>query len=559
MRIRNKHLRFVILSGCALSLLVGCAAQTPSRLDTTQTPLNPEAATTYNYLVFEEAARKNDYALAESSLDKLLALTPPMDVYVEASNFYLQNNHASKARQIADQALATYPENFRMTLLKAESYRKEKDTNNATAVIAEYLAAHPESDDAHRALGLLYFDNGQFPEAVDAFRQSPEEQRAPITRIFLAKALIQLNKYADAEEELLKATEQEENLLEAWSELARLYELQKNYILAEQAYEQLITIENSNEISWLRLINLNLKLNNPTKARELVQIGPASSEFIIEAARLFITEGFFNDAKELLQPYAEAKEPVEIFFHLALIAFEYEKDMNKALQLLDNIPEENVAWTNSLEFRTRLLFELGRIEEAVRLITTAQTNDPNNRFLVNLRIELLTAAKKYPEALDATETALLIWPEDRELLFTMGSLYHSLGNKNRALEIMEEIISLDPQHYKALNFVGYTLAETGQDIDRALVLVRTAATLAPDEAYILDSLAWIYFIRQDYKNAWTYITQAVNLGTNDPTIWEHYGDIASKQGNTAEAHRGYEKALKTHPSPEILTKKLKEL
>jgi tetratricopeptide (TPR) repeat protein len=370
---------------------------------------------------------------------------------------------------------------------------------------------------------------------------------------------MQLKKYDDAEKELIAATDQKGRLLEAWSELARLYELKQDYILAEQAYEQLITADTSNEISWLRLINLNLKLNHPAKALELVEIGPASNEFMLEAATIFISEGFYKEAKIMLQPFAEAKQPVEVFFHLALIAFEYEKDLNKALELLNNIPQDNPSWTKSLEFRSRLLYELGKTSEAIKLVQAARERDPRSRFILELETELLMAAKRPQDALKTINAALTIWPNDQELLFTKGSIYHTIGEKKRALEIMEQIISNDPEYFKALNFVGYTLAEMGKDLDRALVLVRTAASLAPGQPYILDSLAWVYYLRDDYKNAWTYITQAVTLGTNDPTIWEHYGDIAKKRENNTEARKGYQRALKGHSNPELIREKLKDL
>lgn len=558
MRTNNKRLRSVIVSCCAL-LVSGCAANMPEPQAALPHVLNKEAATTYHYLLFEEATRQNDHSSAEDALSNLLKLSPPIEVYLEAVNFYLRTNKPITGRKIATQGIKNFPKNFQLVLLKAESYRLENKLEKAVGVLRTYLETNPQSDDAIRAIGLLYFDSGKFPEAVDAFRESDESLRTPVTRLYLAKALIQLKKYDDAEKELITATEQKATLLEAWSELARLYELEQDYVLAEQAYEQLITVDTSNEVSWLRLINLNLKLNHPAKALELVQIGPTSKEFTIEAATIFISEGFYKEAQAMLEPFAENNHPVEVFFHLALIAFEYEKDLNKALKLLNNIPQNHPSWIKSLEFRSRILYQLGKTDEAIGLVQSARERDPQSRFLLELETELLMAAKRQADALKTVNSALAIWPNDQELLFTKGSIYHAMGDQTRALEVMEEVISRDPEYFKALNFVGYTLAEMGKDLDRALVLVRTAATLAPGQPYILDSLAWVYFLREDYKNAWTYITQAVTLGTNDPTILEHYGDIAKQRGNKAEARKGYKKALKSHSNPALIRKKLKDL
>ncbi|WP_430735256.1 tetratricopeptide repeat protein [Halodesulfovibrio aestuarii] len=559
MRTNNKRFRSVIIFCCALLLASGCATTMPETQSAPSGILNTEAATTYYYLLFEDASRENDYSGAENALTKLLTLSPPPEIYIEAINFYLRNDKTLTARKIATKGTKAFPDNFQMVLLKAESYRLENKLDEAVGVVRKYLEDHSQSDDAFRAIGLLYFDSEKYPEAVDAFRESKEAHRSPITRLFLAKALMQLKKYDDAEKELLAVTDQKDTSLEAWSELARLYERKQDYVLAEQAYEQLITVDTSNEVSWLRLINLNLKLNHLAKALELVEIGPDSDDFTLEAATIFINEGFYKEAKVMLEPFAKAKQPAEVFFHLALIAFEYEKDLNKALKLLNNIPRDNPSWTKSLEFRSRLLYELGKTDEAIKLVQSARKHDPRSRFILELETELLMVAKRPKDALKTINSALTIWPNDQELLFTKGSIYHSLGDKKRALEIMEQIISDDPEYFKALNFVGYTLAEMGKDLDRALVLVRTAANLAPGQPYILDSLAWVYFLRDDYKNAWTYITQAVTLGTSDPAIWEHYGDIAKKRGNKTEARKGYTRALNGHSNPELIKQKLKEL
>lgn len=46
----------------------------------------------------------------------------------------------------------------------------------------------------------------------------------------------------------------------------------------------------------------------------------------------------------------------------------------------------------------------------------------------------------------------------------------------------------------------------------------------------------------------------------DPTIWEHYGDIANAQGLKNEARTGWERALELdHPNPETIRKKLNSL
>lgn len=577
MRTNTKHLRSAVVSFCAVLSLAGCAAQdTPTPVPENSIPenslsenitekaiieLDPGASLTYYYLIFEEAARVNDYALANKALDHLLTLAPPVNIYTEAATFYLRSNLPEAARKVTTKGIFRFPDNFHIRLLHAESYRLEQNQEKAIEIIKDFIKANPTSDDAYRALGLLYLDEQMAPEAVDAFKASADENRTPVTRLFLAKALSQLKKYDDAIAELTKAVESQPEFIEGWAELARIYQIKQDYVSAEQVYEQLISIDSSNQVAWLNLINLNLKLNRPAKASEIFKIGPASKEFTLEAATMFIEEGFFAQAEKMLTPLTLTTPPsVEVYFHLALIVFERDRNMEEAIALLNKIPEKHPSWIKSLQFRSHLLYELGETDKAIELVRKARKKDPLNRLFLELETDLLVSTEQYKEALALTDAALRQWPNDRELLFTKGSIYHETGDKKNALKYMERVIEIDPEHFKALNFVGYTLAEIGKDLDRALALVRTASTLAPNQAYILDSLAWIYYLKEDYQNAWKNITKAISLGTNDATIWEHYGDIAVKLGKLEEAKKGYTNAiLGKHQDSDLIQQKLKGL
>ena len=50
------------------------------------------------------------------------------------------------------------------------------------------------------------------------------------------------------------------------AELAYQYELAKDYVAAEEAYSRILEMEEAGDEVWLRLISINLKLNNPERA-----------------------------------------------------------------------------------------------------------------------------------------------------------------------------------------------------------------------------------------------------------------------------------------------------
>ena len=163
-------------------------------------------------------------------------------------------------------------------------------------------------------------------------------------------------------------------------------------------------------------------------------------------------------------------------------------------------------------------------------------------------------------ALTTLDKALVEFPDNADLLFSQGSIYDSLGEKDKAFAIMEAILKLTPDDPKALNYVGYTLAEQGKDLSRALELIQAAHKAEPNAEYIIDSLAWVYYQLGNYDLAWQYINQCLPLAEEDPVVWEHYADIAYKRNDIANAVKGYEQALaKEAKNKEAIEQKLKDI
>ena len=124
---------------------------------------------------------------------------------------------------------------------------------------------------------------------------------------------------------------------------------------------------------------------------------------------------------------------------------------------------------------------------------------------------------------------------------------------------MKRVLELDSNHADALNYVGYTYAEQGIKLDQALEMIQKALTLKPNNAYIIDSLGWVYYQKQMYDKALEYLEKAASLAPNDPTIAEHVGDTHLKLKNFKKSIDMYNKALALdHLEKEKIKEKIKE-
>ena len=109
---------------------------------------------------------------------------------------------------------------------------------------------------------------------------------------------------------------------------------------------------------------------------------------------------------------------------------------------------------------------------------------------------------------------------------------------------MQKAIELNPDYAAALNYLGYTYADLGVELDRAEQLIIRALAIQPNDGFYIDSLGWVYYRKGDYPRAIEQLEKAVHLAVDDPVIIEHLGDAYLKAGEPGKALRSYRDALK---------------
>jgi Flp pilus assembly protein TadD len=134
-------------------------------------------------------------------------------------------------------------------------------------------------------------------------------------------------------------------------------------------------------------------------------------------------------------------------------------------------------------------------------------------------------------------------PDNDRYHFTLGALYDEAKDRDASMAEMRRAIELNPQNAAALNYLGYTFADMGVQLDEAEDLIRRAIALDPNDGFYVDSLGWVYYQRGEYQKAVEELEHALELAGEDPTISEHLGDAYRQTGRAQEALRVYRDAL----------------
>ena len=111
-----------------------------------------------------------------------------------------------------------------------------------------------------------------------------------------------------------------------------------------------------------------------------------------------------------------------------------------------------------------------------------------------------------------------------------------------------------------LNYLGYTYLDLDiiPKFEDARKMLEEALKQKPDDAYILDSLAWYYFKVGKFNESLQLFEYAILIDPSDPTINDHFGDVLWKIGNEIQARYYWNYVLNLKKTEDNLKKIVKE-
>ncbi len=128
--------------------------------------------------------------------------------------------------------------------------------------------------------------------------------------------------------------------------------------------------------------------------------------------------------------------------------------------------------------------------------------------------------------------------------YYLASLYEKEKRFSDSQDLLWEILKQNPQNAHAWNFLGYSMLERNEDLEKSLEYIQKAVQLAPKDGYIRDSLGWFYYKRGNYQKALEELETARKLVNDDPTIATHLGIIYHKINRNDQAKKFFLEALK---------------
>lgn len=228
---------------------------------------------------------------------------------------------------------------------------------------------------------------------------------------------------------------------------------------------------------------------------------------------------------------------------------------NAWLDRIDN-PEELMA---AQLRRASVLARQGRLDDARALLRSQPERRPDDaRLKLISEAQLLREFKAWREAYQVYGEAVQRFPEDPDLLYEQAMMGDRAGMPAEMERLLRELIAAKPDHHHAYNALGYSLADRNERLPEAKQLIEKAVSMAPDDAYIQDSLGWVEFRLGNTERALDILRQAYGKRP-DPEIAAHLGEVLWTKGERDEARRVWREGLALASDNETLRSTLKRL
>lgn len=215
-------------------------------------------------------------------------------------------------------------------------------------------------------------------------------------------------------------------------------------------------------------------------------------------------------------------------------------------------PEDPLSGPAQLR-RAALLDRLDRFDEAEQVLRGMIAALPAIPQPATRLGDLLRRRGRFPEAAAAYEVAVArsepVRPSDWPLFYARGIARERSGNWPGAEADFLHALTLSPDQPYVLNYLAYTWADQGVNLERARLMLEGAATQRPQDGNIADSLGWVLFRMGDLPGAIRQLERAVELESRNSTVNDHLGDVYWAAGREREARFQWQRALTMDPEP----------
>ena len=302
--------------------------------------------------------------------------------------------------------------------------------------------------------------------------------------------------------------------------------------------------------SALKLYPRNLLLNQykiDLNEKKNINVFNCKKENHVVAELLYITANALSSQSlyPLSNFYLNLAKYLNEDFHSfdTLLAENFYKadNLENAKKIYRNLGKKGEAfkWYSTKQL-ARILIQEEKKEKAIKLTSDAYKDLTKKEVYETFDFaEFLKDNEKFEEAITYYTSVLDGIKKDHPLYSKAtdgrGVAHERTGEWDKAEKDLLNSLNVNPNQAYVINYLAYTWIEQGIKIEKSLKMLEKANKLRSNDPFIIDSLGWVLFKLERYKESKDYLQMAVRLMPGDPIVNDHYGDALWKNGNEIQA------------------------
>lgn len=394
-------------------------------------------------------------------------------------------------------------------------------TAKAIAHLERALALRPAQPDLQLTLGRAYLTGGRADRAVELLADAwADEPNSPDTALLLAHAYEAAGRHDDAIGALRQFVQLEPDDPRGATALVQTLAARRDHRAVIETAEAALA-----------------------KLRARGPLAPAATTLLVHLGFAYQETGAFARAIQLfedartLSARSAAAEAYLVQAYLA--AYEPQRALDAARAARAN----HAGDVRFARLEAQALRRLKRSGDAIALLERGLREQPDELESYVALAEEYTDAGRFDAALVVLDRATARFPDSLSIPFQLGSIYERQGRVADAEQAFRRVLTKDPSHAPALNYLGYMLAERGTRLEEAVTLVRRALDVDPHNGAYLDSLGWAYFKMKRLDEAEPLLRKAGEQLVTNSVVQDHLGDLLFARGRVAEAIAAWQRAL----------------
>jgi tetratricopeptide (TPR) repeat protein len=559
-----------VILGISLCLAVmGCASLgrvVPGETGVSTTPATPKSLSYYHFLKAQQLLVADNTVGAIQEYEMAIKNDPDSPfLEMELAALYQRQGDVKQALAHVEKSLRLDPKQQEAYFLLASLHVGLNQLNEATREYERILTLDPENREARLFLATLYAQQRRYPKAIRAVQELLRlDPTLVVGYYYLGRIYLETGRLADAEKEFSRVLSMDPKFVPAMFDLGVTFERERQYSRALSMYRRILRANPRNSKVWTSIGRLYLIMNRYSdaqkafhKIKELERNDPAA-DFTI--ALICLEQKLPDDAIRLFRPLLSLPRYQERARYFIAMALEEKGDMKAAVLEYQLIHRESEHFIQARLRMAYLTFQMGNKERARQILKELLVQNPKQEEIYLTNSYFFEEDNQWDLAIQALTAGLGKVDQPQEIHFRLAVLYEKQNKRPESIQQVKKVLELDPNNADALNFLGYSYAEAGTNLDEAEKLIREALLTKPDSGHIIDSLGWVYYKKGQYDKAVAELERAHRIMPQDGTVAEHLGDAYFKMKRYRDALRIYRRALTLdNASTSTLRKKINQV